>query len=551
MCGAVCTPVRHTSALLIDHFYYHYDDLHKYGRRWVAMDIQPLVTTSGLRNMSALCATQKRQNTITFLIILITALSAVPLLVLSGALTSFTFIYGALASLTIVAVVVWRPVVGLYIALAAVVLIEQAPIPTYIVTDNLYVFYWPPSLEGLFERPIGFLFILTLVVLICSRIVNRKPPLTGGKLMIPFSLYLLCVAIAVGYGLATGGSLKVTVVEARPFWYMFISFLLSYNLITLKKHVRAFFWVVIIGAGVKGLQGTYIYLVYWHGNLQGHDTIMSHEESFFFAALILLLMLFCMHYRFRPQFYVALSFLPPVLIAFFANQRRADYVALVVGLIVAWCMLFVMKPGSRKKMALALLVCVVFLGSYVAAFSHSRECYGQPARAVVSIVNPSTTDTRNTNSNLYRIIENYDLEYTAKRYPLGMGFGKPFLLPVPLTKIFPQIRTFDPYYDSVPHNNIYWIWIRLGVIGYSVFWYLFGAVIVRGCLVARKLKDPYLQLTAIFIVAVAFMEIIVAFADYQLFFFRNVIYVCLLFGMLMRLPAMDETAVAKKEVEHR
>ena len=52
--------------------------------------------------------------------------------------------------------------------------------------------------------------------------------------------------------------------------------------------------------------------------------------------------------------------------------------------------------------------------------------------------------------------------------------------------------------------------------------------------------DPRLQLVAIYIVAVTFMEIIVAFADYQLFFFRNVIYLGLLAGILMKLPALDE-----------
>ena len=36
------------------------------------------------------------------------------------------------------------------------------------------------------------------------------------------------------------------------------------------------------------------------------------------------------------------------------------------------------------------------------------------------------------------------------------------------------------------------------------------------------------------------MEIIVAYADYQLFFYRNVIYIGLLAGILMRLPDLDK-----------
>jgi len=119
---------------------------------------------------------------------------------------------------------------------------------------------------------------------------------------------------------------------------------------------------------------------------------------------------------------------------------------------------------------------------------------------------------------------------------MGLGFGKQFLQPIPL----PDISTLDQYYLYIPHNTIYWVWMRLGPIGYLAFWYLIGAIIVRGCLIARRLRDRYLQLIAIYIVGVTFMEVIVAFADYQLYFYRNVIYLGLLAGILMKLPAFDK-----------
>jgi hypothetical protein len=55
----------------------------------------------------------------------------------------------------------------------------------------------------------------------------------------------------------------------------------------------------------------------------------------------------------------------------------------------------------------------------------------------------------------------------------------------------------------------------------------------------RKLQDKYLQLAAIYVVAMVVMEIMVAYADYQLSFYRNVIYVGMLVGVLMKLPALD------------
>ncbi len=217
-----------------------------------------------------------------------------------------------------------------------------------------------------------------------------------------------------------------------------------------------------------------------------------------------------------------------------ANQRRADYIALIAGLGVAWTLIFLCKPRARTRLLVLLLVTCTLGSAYVAAFANSQAGIGAPARSIVSVFYPSRQDA---SSNLYRQIEDADLKYTVKQNPLlGMGFGKRFLQPT----ILPNIIQDDPYYLYIPHNTIYWVWMRLGPFGFLIFWYLIGALIVRGTITTRQLKDPYLQLVAIYIISVTFMEIIVAYADYQLFFYRNVIYFGILAGILMRLPSIDK-----------
>jgi hypothetical protein len=169
----------------------------------------------------------------------------------------------------------------------------------------------------------------------------------------------------------------------------------------------------------------------------------------------------------------------------------------------------------------------------VAIFYKGTGAIAQPARSIVSVFFP--VDTEVDLSNLYRVWENIDLQTTARHNPLGYGFGKPFEQP----HILPNILSLDPYYLYIPHNTIFWIWMRLGFQGYVALWFLIGSAVVRGCMTARSLKDPYLQLVAIFIVATTFMQVILAFADYQFYFYRNVIFIGILFGILMKLPALD------------
>jgi O-Antigen ligase len=509
------------------------------------LDMQPSINyrLRTLTTVSALAAARKRSDIYLFIVIFIIVISLTPLLIAGGLASSPGIALSALVSLIVAVLIILWPVVGFYVVALCTLLVEQSPLLTPVLTDHLDIFYWPAGLEGLIERPIGFLFIFILLTVACRRILNRQHPLQGGKLFWPFLCYFLCALGGVAHGLINGGDFKIIVIEIRPFWYMFISYLIGYNLVTCKRHIYLFFWFVILSAGVKALQGLYIYLIFLHGSLAGHREIMSHEESFFFVSLLVLLILFYLHHCYRPQLRIILLILPCAIVALVANQRRADYIALLVGLAAIWLLIFCLKPRTRKKLLTLMLICVVLGVSYIAIFANSTGGIGAPAHAIVSIFRP---DAQNAPSNLYRTIENFDLKYTARQNPLfGFGFGTKFLQPQRLADI--SIR--DLNYLYVPHNTLYWIWMRLGLIGFFALWYLLGTAIIRAGMIVRSLRDPYLQLTAMYIVGVIFIEIVVAYADYQLFSFRNVIYIGLLAGILMKLPALDE-AERERETTH-
>lgn len=479
-----------------------------------------------------------------FLALFVLGCVSVVAAVAMGTSVGFAVVLVALALLVFGVLLLRWPILGFYAVAVAAVMVDEGTLGSNadIHMPDIYVFYWPPALEGFIERPIGVLVLFVLATLILRRFALRQRILAGGGLIVPFALFILVVALGFAHGLATGGSLKVAVVAVRPLWYIFISYVLAYNLVSRREQVRVLLWVLVIGVGLRALLGLWILLAFYHGQLSRDGRLIGHEDSYFFACFFLVIILLALLGHYRPQLYASLAITPLVLIALVANQRRADYVALALGIAVVWALVVAVRPRARARLVVIGLMCVFLGAGYVMAFAGSTSAIGEPARGVVSVFQPSVEADR-ADSNLYREMENYDLIYTAKQSPLlGTGFGVPFQQPKPLTSIYPGIQSDDPYYNYVPHNNIYWILVSTGLVGFFALWYLFGSMIVRGSLIARRLRDPYLRMFAIFVVASVFMEVTVAYADYQLFFFRNVFFVGLLAGTLMRLPELDQQA---------
>jgi hypothetical protein len=487
---------------------------------------------------SELLTEQRKRDVWTFVGVAGLALTVTVVLVLAGTSIGPNLALGGLVVLVLALVIVRWPVVGLFVAAASALFVEESPLRIPIITDELNVFYWPPDLAGQVERPFGYLILFIFLTLLVHNLLKRRKMLQGGQFLLPLLCFLGCVVLGVAHGLATGGIFKIITLEIRPLWYLFLSYLLAYNLMKRYGSLRLFFWLVILAAGVKSLQGVYIYVVVLHGSLDGVRDIMAHEESFFFVSLLLLVFLFIVHYCYRPQFYVALLMVPCVFVALYANQRRTDYLALFAGMVISWLLIFCIKSHARKALGIGIVVFLVIMTGYVLLFANGSGGFAEPARAVVSIFQPDPQDAA---SNDYRVKENYDLKFTVSQDPLlGFGFGKAFFQP----QLLPDLTVGDPAFGGnpfryVPHNTIYWIWMRLGYPGFFALWYLFGVVVIRGCLIARRLRDPYLQLVAIYIVAITFIEVFVAYSDYQLFTFRTVIYFGMLMGILLRLPMLD------------
>src|SRR5256714_11791158 len=171
--------------------------------------MQPLNSHRHSTIISTLLADERRSNMLMLIVISVVVFSLAPLLVLGGASLGSSVVLGLIIIPAVATLIIRWPVVGFYVVSACTVLVEQSPLSTPIGTDRLNIFFWPPALEGLIERPIGFLILFILLVFVCHYVATRRRSLRGGELLKPYLLFLLCVAGGVVHGLSSGGNFKI------------------------------------------------------------------------------------------------------------------------------------------------------------------------------------------------------------------------------------------------------------------------------------------------------------------------------------------------------
>lgn len=444
-------------------------------------------------------------------------------------------IVGALA-VPIVLVWVWRrPVRGVYVLLAAAVIQETAFGQSY--PDDLgrslpffqdlstwtHVKGLPYSLSELF-------MVFVLLAWLLKDVAARRLRFDRGSLMLPLGLYMALILVGEVNGLLTGGDYTLSLWEVRGQAAILVLYVLTCNLIKTRRQVDALVWIILLGASVKGAQGVFRYVVTLHGSLGGSRQLFEHSQSYFFNAGITLTLVLFLYAGPRRMKLVALPLLPILVATDLANQRRAAVLALAVGLLAVCLITLVVYPARRRVIVIVLLAVTALWQPYYATFQKTPGLIGEPARAIASNSAPTPSDA---SSNQYRAYEDADILYTMRTSPIiGYGFGKPFLTPYGLIDVgyvFARIA---------PHNSVLWVWMRLGSIGYLLFWLLIGTSIAQAVRLAGRLRDPYLKGLAVLISSLVMQEVIVGYLDIQWTGVRNLITVGVLFGLLSRLTVV-------------
>ncbi len=438
----------------------------------------------------------------------------------------------------LVPVVFWkRPQLGPAVLLAAAVLVEQVVatalpsavnepgVGALLPTPNIPITSHIPLFQGIGSfhlEPVDLLLLMMGVIYLL-----RTTPETRNwpRSHVSRAVGALVGSVALGIFIGTGhhGQLRVSLMEARPYVYLAATYALTATLIRTHSAIRAVLWGFVVATGLKALQGVYIFIEVrnWHPR---PDAVLGHEDAYTFGIYILLvvaLWLFEVPGRLRKT---ATWLLPLVIAANLANNRRAAWLLLGGGLLALLVIAYQCLPARRQKLRRAGIVLLAFSALYIPAYWNKTGSLAQPARAIHSQFSP---DIRDASSDLYRVQEDANLKLNIKQGGiLGKGFGVPIDYALPIV----DISATDPNIKYIPHNGVFYVLMRMGLLGGIAMWALLGTGIVGGCRLARAV-DPEIAVVGALLAGALVAYALEGSIDQGFFFYRIAVEIGTLLGL--------------------
>jgi len=430
---------------------------------------------------------------------------------------------------------------GIYFLLAASLLLEQFQIFGIkdIITWKIPFFLnlnLTTGIGALVFNPVEVVMGLIVALWFLRAVTSREwhlYPIPNFGIAVVFLGMLIFFT---GYGLARGGNWKASLWEIRALYYLCGMYFLTSQIIRDRRQVKVCIWIILVTISIKGLQGVWRYVVTLQGDLTGIRAITGHEDALFISSVFVLMACFYFFNYRGPELKFSLAFLPTTFLTFLLAQRRVVYGTLGFSLFVVVAML----PREKKIIAAkAMAPVLVLLVLYAGAFWNSGSKLGMPVQKIKSVF-VEQKGTEDESSNYYRKAELFNLKQTIRHNPFGIGFGNKYEIVMPLDKID------FPLWEYIPHNCIYWIWVKTGFIGFMIFWLFFGTAMVQAVIDYRNTKDSYFKSVGLMVLSLIVSQVIIAYYDLQITYFRNMIYLGIAMAIATTIRRTEADTPAKQ-----
>lgn len=411
-------------------------------------------------------------------------------------------------------------------------------VPFFWNVNTIFQVYAHSNFKGV---PLNLFEVFILVAGVCSclrAVYTQNTSLRAGPLLLPIGIYLAFVLMGWVNGVLTGGDFKISLQEVRPQLYFGLAYLMAVNMVRERRHLLTLLWITTACVGLKAVLLTLRRYGTLHGLPIPDQGVGAHEEAFFLDAFLLLLLALTLCRALPRLRWLMWSLVPFVLLGNLVLNRRAATAAMVFVVPLVLLAAYQALPERRRLVAALGLALTVGFAVYYPLFKNSDSLLGQPARAIKSNFEP---DARDASSNASRDSENVDLMATIRSTPVqGYGYGRPYLQIIPLPEIT-AIYELEPF---IPHNQILWIWERVGTFGFVAFWMMISAILIfAGQTIRAPQADELTKAIGIFALLVTAMLIIFGLLDLQLSNFRDVLFAGIWAGTLAVLPTLKESQV--------
>jgi hypothetical protein len=435
------------------------------------------------------------------------------------------------------AIIIYQPRYGVYLILFL-----------SLVGDKQLIYWYPFQLnfssgesllflhQSLIFSPLEVYLALTLLSWFIHGFILRKLSFNKGDLFWPAMIFMAFVIFGLVYGLGRGGNVNVGLWEARPIFYLPFMLILTSNLITERDHILTLMGLVISALFIEGLIGVSTYFsVLRGGSSILAATFMEHSAAVHMSSFFIFILALWLYKGPLKARILTLLMGIPVLYTFFIIQRRAALFALLLALVF---MAFILYSQNQRAFWIIVPTLTILFTIYLIAFWNNTGMVGFPARAIKSQVTPHQASLRDQYSNIYRVMENYNISYTIRQAPLtGIGFGQMFYMVIPLPDI-----SFFVWWRYIPHNTIGWIWMKTGIGGFVSMLFLGGLTIMTGIRTLFRMPDGMMKAVILTGTLYILVHFLFAYGDMS-WDSQSMIYI----GTMIGLIGFAESLVAQKD----
>jgi hypothetical protein len=203
-----------------------------------------------------------------------------------------------------------------------------------------------------------------------------------------------------------------------------------------------------------------------------------------------------------------------------------------------------LSAEQKRRMFKYMAAFVFMFGIYLAAYWNSYGRLGVVAQVIRSTVfaddRQLATNYREFASGLARKQEDYNMAATVRQSPvMGVGFGRKFENAMPSWGIY-ALKGYTY------HNQIFWLLGKTGAIGFFLFFFFLISAVMYGSHVFSNLRNRCLRSVCAVCVIAIVSQVVVSYVDMQLTYYRTMISLGTLMGMIPAMKNMD----TPEAVEH-